>query len=277
MSELKALEASNPGGLKPREKKQLEDLERDVSRVKKARDTLGVKDRTRTQGDRENGSYERRGGRGDGTMLGKRSRGWDKEEESSDTDPEVRNIPMPRDTPPPIPRPRQKDFASRHGNANLEPLGDNVRVPHGLPSRSDSTMSPPSTVSSVPQVRTTYEAAPQIKDLKKEAIKIVPNVVRRKMAASQGQGASGRLLEEEEMAKLESEGYGTRSGKGPEVEGDDKRTHGGEVATDQSLVQARKVVASSPVGPAGQAMSLEEEEARFAREVQMEEIPDEDA
>ena len=277
MSELKALEASNPGGLKPREKKQLEDLERDVSRVKKARNTLGVKDRTRARGDRENGNYESGGGRKDGTMLGKRSRGWDKENESSDTDPEVRNIPMPRDTPPPIPRPRHKDFASRHRNANLEPLGDNVRVPHGLPSRPDGTMSPPTTTSSTPQIRTTYEAAPQIKDLQKEAIKIVPNVVRRKMAVSQGQGGGGRLVEEEEMAKLESEGYGTRNARRPEGEGGVRHTHGGDVATDQSLAEAGKVAASLTVEPAGQATSLEEEEARFAREVQMEEITDEDA
>ena len=255
----------------------MEDLERDVSRVKKARDTLGVKDRPRARGDPESGNYERRGNGRDGTRLGKRSRGWDKEEESSDTDPGVRNIPMPRDTPPPIPRPRHKEFTSRHGNANLEPLGDNVRVPHGSHSRPDSTISPPTIASSAPQIRTTYEAAPQIKDLHKEAIKIVPNVVRRKMAASQGEGSNGRLLEEEEMAKLESEGYGTRNARRPRGEGDDRRTHGGNLATDQSVARPRRVAASLPAEPAGQAMSLEEEEARFAREVQMEDITDEDA
>ena len=42
------------------------------------------------------------------------------EESSSDTDDDVGDIPMPRDTPPPIPR---HDRPHR-GNANEEPMGE---------------------------------------------------------------------------------------------------------------------------------------------------------
>ncbi|KAI5299455.1 hypothetical protein KEM55_002134, partial [Ascosphaera atra] len=50
-----------------------------------------------------------------------------------------------------------------------------------------------------------YEAAPQIRDLRKEAVsRFVPAAVRQKQ---QNLTAAGRLLEPEEMDKLEKAGY----------------------------------------------------------------------
>jgi len=97
---------------------------------------------------------------------------------------------MPEDTPPPIPREYRRDFrnaAQQHLDVN--PL-------RGVPS--EPVTAPP--------VKTTYESAPQIRDLKKEAVeRFVPTVVRRKQEAAKG--ARGQLLEPEEMDRLEAEGY----------------------------------------------------------------------
>ena len=280
ISDLKALEASSPNGLKPKEKKQLDELERDVARVKKARDTLGVKDQHRPRGDRGDDRGSSRGNRGGSSkILGKRPRGWDRGDESSDTDPEVKNIPMPRDTPPPVPRLRNREPQTRPGNANFEPLGDNARMPHGLPSRSD--LVPPSDTASgptrVPQIKKTYEAAPQIRDLRKEAIKIVPISVRQKMEASRGQGPGGKLLEQEEMERLEAEGYGVKVRRKSEDVKDPytrDESAGGVAQTMEPRGKADDGGGTLQVGT--EALSLEEEEERFAREVRMEEVTDED-
>lgn len=280
ISDLNAIAASNPNGLKPKEKQQLEDLERDVVRIKKARDTVGVKDQQRPRSDRNDGRTAARGSRGgDSSVLGKRPRGYGNDEESSDTDPEVKNIPMPRDTPPPIPRSRDRDHRSKARNTNFEPLGDSVRIPHGLPPRPDAASSPNATsgsTSAVP-VKRTYEAAPQIRDLRREAIKIVPNIVRQKMEASKGQGPGGKLLEEEDMQRLEAEGYGIQVQGNP---GGSKQPGATDEVAKEVLKIAKQarpsVGASSSVQEGTRVPSLEEEEARLVREVEMEEITDED-
>lgn len=220
IDDLKALEAS--GQIKPREKAILEDLERDLRAVRKAREALG--DKAPSFGNHQQQQHGRRttadgGGGEDGNVLGKRRRDGERQprwharrEESSsgsDTDESVRMIPMPEDTPPPIPREFRRDFRHAHNNNNnTQESGSHHQAP------------PPAGPAPV-VVKTTYESAPQIRDLRKEAVgRFVPTVVRKKQEAAKG-GGLGHLVEPEEMDRLESEGYArthreTRKGSGTE-------------------------------------------------------------
>ena len=109
---------------------------------------------------------------------------------------------------------------------------------------------------SAPVAQTVYESKAAVRDLRKEAVsKFMPNAVKQKLEAAKG-GVGGKLLEEEELEKLEKEGY-VGGGK------DD----GKETKDDQEVGLGREEV------------DLEEEERRFEREmrsVQMEEVEDED-
>lgn len=218
LEELKSIETSG-GKLTSHEKSVLEGLEKDLKAVRKAREALGDAAPKFSSGPRT-GDVGRgvfggnRGGRGGG-VLGKRRR---EEEESSDSDvpDDVKSIPMPRDTPPPIPkdildkwyqkrRERMgRDREQGQGtNANMTPLGQNDRrAAHleGLPDR------PNSAGPQVPKVeaKTVYEAKPIVRDLRKEAVSFVPAAVRVKM--EKGKGAGG-LVEPEEADRLEREGY----------------------------------------------------------------------
>lgn len=227
IASLKSLQESQGGKLGPQEKKALDDAERDLVRVRKARETVGVKDGL--PGRREGGGGE---GSGSGVKRPRRelgnSRGKEEseKEEEEETDEDVRRIPMPRDTPPPIPRrPHPPPAASTSAsNANLEPLGP-ARLPPPLPHSSPipnittttttishSPAPAPSTTTTTtpaallqPSAIKIYESAPQIRDLRKEAVtSFMPDVVRRKLDAVKGKG---RLLEEEELRELEKGGY----------------------------------------------------------------------
>ncbi|KAJ5342200.1 hypothetical protein N7541_011324 [Penicillium brevicompactum] len=224
IADLKGVEESGQK-LRPRDKEILEALEKDLRGVLKAREALGEKaprfDHGRGQGQGQ--GQGRRGGEG---VLGKRQRGSDdtrmpRDSESSDTDEDVRRIPMPHDTPPPLPQNRRQGQGQSAG-----------RGPHALPARPTP----------VAEARTVYEAKPEIRDLRQEATsKFVPAAVRMKQQSIRGQG---KLLEPEEMDRLEKAGYNA--------------------------------------GPGAQAgeQSLEEEEERFNKElrsVQMEEVEDEQA
>ena len=178
IGDLKALEASS-GSLSARDRRTLEELERDIGRIRKAKDAAGVKQHAPR----------------DGVQAGVKRR-WDergaeprrrREDKSSgeETDESVRRIPMPKDTPPPMPR-RDR----RQGNGRQE----------------EKKELPP-----VAEAKTVYEAKPVLKDFRKEAVGFVPSAVKRKIDASKGTG--GKLLEAEEMDKLEALGYG---GKGME-------------------------------------------------------------
>lgn len=232
--------------LRPRDKELLEALEKDLRGVLKAREALGDKAPRFDHGGRggHQGDGARRGG-GDG-VLGKRRRGSDetrmpRDSDSSDTDEDVRRIPMPRDTPPPIPRQHQHQHQRRRdvnvpSEQNAERSG-----PHPLPSRPTAA----------PAARTVYEAKPQIRDLRQEATKkFVPAAVRMKQQSIKGQG---KLLEPEEMDKLEKAGY--NAGPAPEAQAGDSPQE------DWML-------------------TLEEEERRLNEEsksVQIEEVEDEEA
>lgn len=198
IDELKALKESG-GRFTNVEAQSLEALEKDLKAVKKARETLGD----------QAPSFSRGGPRqGDSGVLGKRRRDADDASSSdSDVPDEVRRIPMPRDTPPPIPkeildewwakRRARRNAAGNNSNkgtnANQEPLGEG----RGHGTREQAPV--------VAEARTVYEAKPMVRNLQKEAVAaFIPAVVRTKIEKSTGKGG---LLEPEEMDQLEKEGY----------------------------------------------------------------------
>lgn len=219
IASLKSLQDSQGGKLGPQEKKALEDAERDLIRVRKARETVGLKDGPpgRSEG---GGGARGAGGQGSGAkrlreeMEGKNKEGQESEEEDEETDEDVRRIPMPRDTPPPVPRrphshPASTSASASARNANLEPLGP-ARLPPSSYTPGDTTTtttskSPVSAPVPAPAIIKIYESAPQVRDLRREAVaSFVPEVVRRKLDAVRG---NRKLLEEEELRELEKEGY----------------------------------------------------------------------
>jgi hypothetical protein len=268
---LKELEQS--GSLRPHERQRLTELEKDLAAVNKARTALGDKapqfkperrddgaerggqDR---DGHRDGGSRGGRGGRGG--VLGKRGRdGQRKDDDSSDTDADVGSIPMPRDTPPPIPR--------RHGR-------------HGP---ADETPAEPKKATIV------YEAAPQVRDLRKEATKFMPAAVAQKMKLAKGEG---RLLEPEEYDKLKEEGYmDKQEAQGGEGEGEAQveanpeldeflKTQIGGAAEKVAEAAVQEAEFDMMAAEAQGKMQTSKSEARVAentlRHVEMEEVEDED-
>ncbi|TKA68356.1 hypothetical protein B0A49_06603 [Cryomyces minteri] len=261
LDDLKALEAS--GELRPRDKQNLEQLEKDIRAIRKARDTLGDKAPTFSRpprDDHERGDRGRTDGRG-GSHLGKRRRDEHDARDSSETDEDVRNIPMPRDTPPPIPRSRRERPGWTQREAAVD--ADGHRLPHALP---------PKPV--VAPAQTVYSAAPAIRDLRKEALRFVPASVQRNMKARKGEG---ELLEPEELDKLEKAGYG-----------DAEKAE--EAAVEEAMYRMMSVEDGGGGGGSGGGAGggsggqenredLEAEEERFERElraVEIEEVSDED-
>lgn len=236
------------GQLKPQQKQVLEGLERDLRAVQKAREALGDKAPTFGRYDNDGGSKhgQRRDGDHGRGVLGKRRRDGDgrgrrwggRESSGSETDESVRRIPMPRDTPPPIPR-QQHTHRRREGPAAVP------GQPHALPPKPE-----------VVETKTVYESAPQIRNLREEAVnKFVPAAVRVKQQAVKGEGG---LVEPEEMDRLEQAGYMAKPAERSQ-----------DVASGH---------AATPTANTGRP-SLEEEEERFNRElksVQIEEVTDED-
>ncbi|KAK5132216.1 hypothetical protein LTR08_009276 [Meristemomyces frigidus] len=210
IDELKELEGR--GGLKPRDKETLAGLERDLRGVRKAREVAGdaapvfgggarserSERRTDDRGQKDDVKAEQRERRQQQQQqrsqhLGKRRFGEEDAAQTSDStaiDPEVRNIPMPRDTPPPFPRQPRERFTDPQVGA------DGQRVPHALPSKPA-----PAKVA-----QTVYSSAPQLRDLKKEAVRFMPSVVAQQRNRIKGTG--GKLLEPEELDRLEESGYG---------------------------------------------------------------------
>ncbi|OJJ55960.1 hypothetical protein ASPSYDRAFT_396020 [Aspergillus sydowii CBS 593.65] len=231
INDLKEMEQSGQS-LRPREKQILEALERDLRAVLKAREALGDKAPKFASSHYERGDDHPRDRR-DGGVLGKRRRDGHgrfgaQDSDSSETDEEVRRIPMPRDTPPPIPREFQR---RKDANAGVE----GGRGPHPLPAKPLEAES-----------RTVYEAKPEIRDLRKEAVnKFIPAAVRAKHDSIRGQG---KLLEPDELDRLEKAGY-----------------NAGPTETAPTPEEQEKIL---------------EEEKRFNQElksVQIEEVEDEEA
>ncbi|KAB5562816.1 WW domain binding protein 11-domain-containing protein [Coniochaeta sp. 2T2.1] len=206
---LKAITESG-GKLTKLEEQSLESLERDLKAILKAREALGDKAPT----------FGRGGQQGGNNTLGKRRRDDTEDVESDDSDvPEdVKRIPMPRDTPPPIPKAvldewwakrrakRQKEQDERGGDrreggggANALPLGKERGI--GGAGRDEKSATP----TPVAEPKVVYEAKPIVRDLRKEAVSaFVPTAVRQKMQKTKGVGG---LMEPEEADRLEREGY----------------------------------------------------------------------
>lgn len=198
--------------------------------------------------------------------------------DDDETDEDVRKIPWPRDTPPPIPPARSRR------NANTEPLGRERRRPppnargndDGGEEEDEEDGKPDLSLPQKPggekvAPRTTYESKAQVRDLRKEATaRFMPSVVKRKMDAGKGRGPGGRLLEEEEVQKLEGEGY--KFGGSTKVDADDR---GGEDEGkgDGMMVDAAPAVALQDRGDGNTALDeaegrrLREEEEAFERDV----------
>ncbi|KAI5292978.1 hypothetical protein KEM52_005931 [Ascosphaera acerosa] len=196
VKDLKAVEEAG-GQLKPHEKARLEELERDLKAVLKAREALG---------DAAPQFPSAHNARRDGTTLGKRARDrFDRsgrhDDDSSDTDEDVLNIPMPRDKSPPIPREywdRQRERRAARDRAAAAP-------PDPSKPAADTTL--PSMPAAPVVSKAVYEAAPDIRNLQQEAIsRFVPATVQQKMKSVTG---AGQLLEPEELDRLESAGYVT--------------------------------------------------------------------
>ncbi|KAK0668567.1 WW domain binding protein 11-domain-containing protein [Cercophora samala] len=189
INDLKAIKEGG-GKLTALEEQSLEALEKDLKAVKKAREALG--DKAPQFG---RGGPSRPGQRNDG-VLGKRRRDEDESSDDSDIPDDVKRIPMPRDTPPPIPKEIMDEwYAKRRAkrNANQEPVAQ-----RGQPEK-------PVTPVPVVESKTVYEAKPVVRDLRKEAVSaFVPTHVRMKIEKGKGQGG---LLEPEEADQLEREGY----------------------------------------------------------------------
>lgn len=225
--------------------------------MKKAREVLGDKAPTfsSTRGGAEaRGRGDGRGGRGGYGGLGKRSREEGEESSGGETDESVRKIPWPRDTPPPIPRQPRDDRPRHFTSANTEPLGADRRLQ--IRDGAEAAV-PDTTLPAKPAPRTTYESKPVVRDLRKEATaRFVPNAVKRKIDATKGVG--DKLLEEEEVERLEREGYGA-GGRGL---GDGGGGRG-------LVVDAAPEVGGRDADDERERVLLEEEEERFRREMDM--------
>ncbi|CAK7562910.1 MAG: hypothetical protein SEPTF4163_000766 [Sporothrix epigloea] len=216
IDDLKAI-TEGGGKLTTHEEQVLAGLEKELKAVSKARDALG--DRAPTFYRRELTHH----GRDNKESLGRKRRretGDDDDNNSSaddDIPDEIRRIPMPRDTPPPIPKRYLDEWyakrrAVRNTNSNTEPLGTG-RSNGGRGERetdmSTTELMPRPTSSNASarpvEAKTIYEAKPVVRDLQKEAVSaFMPTVVRRKLEKSRG---TGGLLEPEEVDRLEQEGY----------------------------------------------------------------------
>ncbi|KAK4236300.1 WW domain binding protein 11-domain-containing protein [Achaetomium macrosporum] len=187
IDDLKAIKEGG-GKLTSHEEQALEALEKDLKAVLKAREALGDKAPQFGHGP------PRQGQRGEG-VLGKRRRdAEDASSSDSDVPDDVKNIPMPRDTPPPIPKEILDEwYAKRRAKRSAD------RAPETVQREPEKPSAP------VVESKTVYEAKPVVRDLRKEAVSaFMPTAVRMKIEKSKGRAG---LLEPEEADKLEKDGY----------------------------------------------------------------------
>ena len=242
-------EERSAGSLRPKDKQTLEQLRRDLQAIRKARERLGVGSGGDGDGDKDGG------GGGGGGWRDEKKRKWDGEDldrerrrgrrrrergefggrddndnedddEESDsgfsTDKSVRRIPMPRDTPPPIPAAARRWRRSRanHWRDGFPGEGQKGEEKKEKEKEKEKEKGQDSATDhvqrngkegSTAQAKTVYEAAPAVRDLRKEATsKFVPSVVKSKLDLAQGKG---RLLEENEVASLSRSGYIKNAGE----------------------------------------------------------------
>ncbi|KHN98738.1 WW domain binding protein 11 [Metarhizium album ARSEF 1941] len=188
IDDLKAI-AAGGGKLSRHEEQLLEGLEKEFRGVRKAREILGDRAPSFNRGGRREGSSG---------VLGKRRRNSAGSSTDEDVPEEVRRIPMPRDTPPPISKEVLDQWYARR-RARRNPNADAMREDMAKKEESQRTEAP-----SV-QHQTVYEAKPVMRDLRQEAVSaFVPAAVQRKLNKGRGRGG---LMEPEEADQLEKEGY----------------------------------------------------------------------
>ncbi|KAK1446068.1 WW domain binding protein 11 [Colletotrichum melonis] len=185
---------TNGGKLSRHEEQVLEGLEKELRAVNKAREALGDKAPTFSRG---GGGYNRDGDPSGG-VLGKRRRDNDELTSDEDVPDDVKRIPMPRDTPPPIPKElMDKWYAKRRARRQAEQA---EREPPEEREKKEKEAKAPA-----PEPKTVYEAKPMVRNLTKEAVTaFVPTHVKMKLDKGKGQGG---LMEPEEADRLEQEGY----------------------------------------------------------------------
>ena len=213
IDDLKAI-TTNGGKLSKVEEQMLEGLEKEIKAVRRARETLG--DKAPTFGRAWNGRGE---SRGDG-VLGKRRRGSPgaSSDDDDDVPDEVRRIPMPRDTPPPIPKEVMDEWWARRRARRAAENPNHIAV--------EGKKEAPAPV----EAKTVYEAAPVTRNLQQEAVSaFVPAAVRAKMSKARGQDG---LIDPEEADRLEREGYiksgGATAGATAGAPGRDQELEDGE-------------------------------------------------
>ncbi|KXH61113.1 WW domain binding protein 11 [Colletotrichum salicis] len=186
---------TNGGKLSRHEEQVLEGLEKELRAVNKAREALGDKAPTFSRG---GGGYNNRDGDFSGGVLGKRRRENDELTSDEDVPDDVKRIPMPRDTPPPIPKElMDKWYAKRRARWQAEKA---EREPPEEREKKEKEAKAPA-----PEPKTVYEAKPMVRNLTKEAVTaFVPTHVKMKLEKGKGQGG---LMEPEEADRLEQEGY----------------------------------------------------------------------
>jgi hypothetical protein len=203
------------GKLSKHEEQVLEGLEKELRSVNKAREALGDKAPTfrREWGDRDS----RPGG-----VLGKRRRSGDDASSSDEDVPDdVKRIPMPRDTPPPIPKEVLDEWYAKR-RAQREAENAARRREAGDNDEGDKKQATPAVVES----KTVYSAAPVTRNLRQEAVAaFVPTAVKMKLDKGKGQGG---LIEPEEADRLEQEGYLKTRDEGPRTS-QDSGTDGDEL------------------------------------------------
>lgn len=137
-------------------------------------------------------------------VLGKRRRGSQDASSSEEEVPEdVQRIPMPRDTPPPIPKEvLDRWYSKRRARRAAE---NAARQERDGPEGSEGREKAGKTEMPAMEPKTVYEAKPVMRDLRREAVSaFVPAAVQAKMTKGRGQGG---LMEPEEADQLEREGY----------------------------------------------------------------------
>lgn len=187
IDELKQSDAA--GQLRGKEKHHLAHLEKELRGVKKAREVLGDKAPVFRQyrAHEDNAQTQRRAGHGA------------RFDDEPDTEDDARDIPMPEDTPPPVPRrPRPRDETQQTADPNSK--GDE-------PAKRQKV------------AQTVYTAEPQLRDLGKEARRFVPNSVAANIQKTKPE--PGRLVEPEELDRLEQAGYGPKHTVPRQVEMED--------------------------------------------------------
>ncbi|PHH66358.1 hypothetical protein CDD81_7413 [Ophiocordyceps australis] len=211
IDDLKAI-TSNGATLSRHEEQVLNGLEKELKAVTRARTALGERAPTFSSGGRRD---ESRSG-----VLGKRRRDSRDASSSSEEDvpQDVRSIPMPRDTPPPIAREvLDQWYARRRARRNMNRNGTETRQEARMDAGTDTAIKGPTVSTGASEAKTVYEAKPVIRDLQKEAVSaLVPASVQAKMMRGRGQGG---LIEPEEADQLEKEGYLQATRKTEEHEG----------------------------------------------------------